>query len=98
MVEDVSMERFEKIATIENEVEALCLRSELEERGIPHAIQSHYDSAYDGLFQFSAGWGHVEAPSERREEILTIFDKLRQPAVQQGPETDAMADAAAASG
>ncbi len=32
------MERFEKIATIENGVEALCLRTELEEPGIPHAI------------------------------------------------------------
>ena len=88
------MERFEKIATIENEVEALCLRSELEERGIPHAIQSHYDTAYDGLFQLSAGWGHVEAPSERRDEILKILDALRQPAVQQLPEDDPMGEAA----
>ena len=88
------MERFEKIATIENQVEANCLRSELEERGIPHAIQSHYDTAYDGLFQFSAGWGHVEAPSERREEILKILDALRQATVQQGPEDDAMGEAA----
>ena len=88
------MERFEKIATIENQVEALCLRSELEERGIPHAIQSHYDTAYDGLFQFSAGWGHVEAPGERRDEILKILDALRQGGVQQGPEDDAMGEAA----
>jgi len=73
------MERFEKIATIENEVEALCLRTELEERGIPHAIQSHHDTAYDGLFQLSAGWGHVEAPSQRRQEILNILDALRLP-------------------
>ena len=71
------MERFEKIATIENEVEALCLRTELEERGIPHAIQSHYDTAYDGLVQLAAGWGHVEAPSQRKQEILNILDALR---------------------
>jgi len=71
------MERFEKIATIENEVEALCLRTELEEPGIPHAIQSHHDTADDGLFQLSAGWGHVEAPSQRRQEILNILDALR---------------------
>lgn len=31
-------ERFEKVATIENEIEALCLRAELEERNVPHAI------------------------------------------------------------
>jgi hypothetical protein len=76
------MERFEKIATIENQVEAICLQSDLEERGIPHAIQSHYDTAYDGLFQFSAGWGHVEAPGDRRDEILEILAALRQGAAQ----------------
>jgi hypothetical protein len=72
------MERFETIATIENQVEANCLQGELERRGIPHAIQSHYDSAYDGLFQFSAGWGHVEAPHEYRDKILGILESLRQ--------------------
>ena len=60
------MERFDKIAIIENEVEAICLRSELEERGIPHAVQSHHDSAYDGLFQFSAGWGDRDCAREVR--------------------------------
>jgi hypothetical protein len=78
-------ERFEKIAAIRNEIEALCLRAELEERGIPHAMQSYYDSSFDGLFQFSAGWGHVEAPAERRDEILEILDAIRQqPAPQNG--------------
>ena len=71
------MERFEKIALLENQVEANCLHAELEERGIPHAIQSHYDTAYDGLFQFSAGWGYVEAPQERRDEIRNLLETLR---------------------
>ncbi len=72
------MERFEKIATIRNEIEAMCLKSELEERGIPYAIQSYYDLAYDGLFQFTAGWGHVEAPPDRRDAILEILETIRQ--------------------
>jgi hypothetical protein len=46
------MERFEKIATLENQIEAMCLQGKLEERGIAHLVQSRYDSAYDGLFQF----------------------------------------------
>jgi hypothetical protein len=71
-------ERFEKIAAIRNEIEALCLKGELEERGIPHAMQSYHDSSFDGLFQFSAGWGHVEAPAERKAEILEILDAVRQ--------------------
>lgn len=72
------IERFEKIAAVRNEIEALCLRAELEERSIPHAMQSYYDSSFDGLFQFSAGWGHVEAPAERKDEILEILDAIRQ--------------------
>jgi hypothetical protein len=84
--------RFEKIATIEDEIEALCLRAELEDRDIPHAIQSHYDSAYDGLFQFSRGWGHVEAPIERTDEIIEILSTIRQRSVQQDDEVDEQED------
>jgi len=72
------MGEFEKIAIVENEIEAISLRGELEERRIPHMMQSYYDSAYDGLFQFSSGWGHVEAPVEHRDEILAVLEELRQ--------------------
>ncbi|MGD0383262.1 MAG: hypothetical protein ABSA77_07075 [Thermoguttaceae bacterium] len=77
------MERFDKIATIRNEVEAIRLRGELEERGILHAMYSNYDLAYDGLFQFSAGWGRVEAPLQRRDEILEILDAIRRQSAEQ---------------
>ena len=71
------MEPLEKIAAIDNEIEAICLKGELEQRGIPHLIQSYHDSAYDGLFQFHGGWGHVEAPADYSREILQILDDLR---------------------
>jgi hypothetical protein len=71
------MERLTKIATIRNDVEAMCLRSELQQRGIPHVIESYHDFAYDGLFQYTIGWGHVEAGAEHRNEILEILDDLR---------------------
>jgi hypothetical protein len=75
--------KFEKIAPLDNEIEALCLRGQLEERGIPHVIQSKYDLAYNGLFQFSGGWGHVEAPAEHRAEILEIIEAIRhRPAME----------------
>ena len=86
------MERFEKIATIRNEIESLCLRRELEERGIPHGMLSNYDSAYDGLFQFAAGWGHVEGPSEHRDEILEILDAIRRQSAEQNDEADKQED------
>jgi len=84
--------RFEKIATIGNEIEALCLRGELEERGVPHAIQSYYDSAYDGLFQVSRGWGHVEAPVERTDEILGILHAIREQSAKQSDKVDEQQD------
>jgi hypothetical protein len=86
------MERFEKVATIRNEIEAMCLRGELEQRGIPHGIRSNYDLAYDGLFQFEAGWGHIEAPHDRRDEILEILDVIRREATEQTDEPDKMKD------
>lgn len=72
------MQEFEKIATIENEIESLSLVSELEERNIPHAMRSYHDTAYDGIYQFSAGWGYVEAPVEYKDEILGILSAIRK--------------------
>ena len=82
------MERFEKIAVLDNEVEALCVRGELEERGIPFAMRSYHDSAYDGLFQFSGGWGHIEAQVEHCDEILEIIEVLRHRPIQPGEDVD----------
>lgn len=67
------MARSEKILTIVSEAEAQLLAAALEERGIPHFIKSYHDTAYDGLFQTQMGWGHVEGPSEHRQEIEEVF-------------------------
>jgi hypothetical protein len=82
------MREFKKIAPIENEIESLRLRSELDGRGIPYAMRSYHDSAYDGLFQFSAGWGRVEAPVEYKDEILQILEVIRQMHVQETEAAD----------
>ena len=72
------MDQVEWIAVLDNEVEAQLLDAELTERGIPHLLRSYYDSAYNGIFQFSQGWGHVEAPSKYKDEILQILNSMRQ--------------------
>lgn len=72
------MQEFEKIATIENEIESLSLSSELEGRNIPHAMRSYHDTAYDGIYQLSAGWGYVEAPVKYKDEILGILSAIRK--------------------
>ncbi len=67
----------EKIADLISEVEAQVLGAELEAQEIPHFIRSYHDSALDGLFQATQGWGHVEADAEDREQILAILEGLR---------------------
>jgi hypothetical protein len=71
------MADLEKIAVLDNEIEARLLGSILNEQEIPHMIVSYYDSAFDGVFQVSQGWGHVEAPATRKEEVMLILDDLR---------------------
>lgn len=68
---------FARVAAIENEVEAGLLDSILNDRGIPHIMQSYYDAAYDGVFQVQRGWGCVQAPEAHREVILQILEDLR---------------------
>jgi hypothetical protein len=71
------MDKIERIAVLRNEVEARLLDAELAEDDIPHFIKSYYDGAFDGVYQFSKGWGHVEAPSEFRDRILEILAGIR---------------------
>ncbi len=71
------MEKLEKIAVLDNEVQAELLDSVLEERGIPHVMRSYYDSALDGIFQARAGWGHVEAPLSFRDEIMAVLADIK---------------------
>jgi len=72
------MDKVERIAVLRNEIEAQLLAGELAELDIPHLMRSYYDGAFDGVYQFSKGWGHVEAPSEFRDDILEILTSIRQ--------------------
>lgn len=68
---------FITVAPIENAIEAQLLASILSERGIPHRIRSHHDTAYDGLFQTQKGWGDIAAPARHESEISEIIDHIR---------------------
>ena len=72
----MSDDRYEKIVILNNEVEARLLESILQESNIPYLLKSYHDSAYDGLWQTQMGWGHVEAPSEYKEEILRLYKDI----------------------
>jgi len=75
-----------KVDILENEIEAQLLDSILNERNIPHHIQSYYDTAFDGLFQTQKGWGCVSCPRLWSEEIEIILSEIRQSA-EQGDES-----------
>jgi hypothetical protein len=70
--------RFEKVAVLDNEVQAELMDGVLSGREIPHIMQSYYDSALDGLFQAGKGWGVILAPASFREEILAALADIRR--------------------
>ena len=69
-------QNFEKIVVIDNEVQACLICPLLDEKKIPYFVKSYHDMAYDGLFQNSKGWGHIEAPPELKNEIIKIKESL----------------------
>ena len=72
------MDKLEKIAVLDSEVQAELVDSVLSERGIPHLMRSYHDSAYDGLFQSQGGWGHIEAPQSFKDEILAVINDIKR--------------------
>ena len=79
------MDEVTKIVVLDNMIEAQMLDCMLTEQRIPHVMKTYHDSAYDGLFQGSRGWGHVEAPTKHRPDITAILEDLRHRA---GENTD----------
>jgi DNA-directed RNA polymerase subunit RPC12/RpoP len=71
-------ERLEKVAVLDNEVQAELIDGVLSGRDIPHIMQSYHDSALDGLFQAGKGWGVILAPASFKEEILTALADIKR--------------------
>ena len=74
----MDQEVYIKVDILESEIEAQLLDSILNERSIPHRIQSYQDTAYNGLFQAQKGWGHVSCPRCWSEEIEAILSEIRK--------------------
>lgn len=70
------MEKLEKIAVLDDAVQMTRLAGILQARRIPHVMKSYHDSALDGLFQETQGWGCVSAPARWRREIVAILRDL----------------------
>lgn len=72
------MTDFIKILILDNEIEASIMEDILNDREIPHLIQSYHVPGYNGVFQFHQGWGHIEAEEEYKTEIIEIYNDLKQ--------------------
>ena len=69
---------YKRLLVLENELEASLMSDLLNEREIPHNIQSNHSIAYDGIFQFTGGWGYLEADPVYKEEIVEIYKEFVQ--------------------
>lgn len=58
---------------LDNQFEADVFAAILEEENIPHTVVNHYSLAYDGLFQMSMGWGHIDIPEEYQKKAAELF-------------------------
>jgi hypothetical protein len=72
--------KLERIAGLDNEVQAELVDAILSDRNIPHIMRTYHDSAYDGIFQGSMGWGEVEAPAAFRDEVAAIIEDVKRQA------------------
>ncbi len=62
-----------KVFTLDGPVQTRLIEQILEQEGIPFLIQSHRDTAYDGIFTGARGWGTVitsEADGERTRAVI----------------------------
>ncbi|MCF8009372.1 MAG: hypothetical protein K9K32_06365 [Halanaerobiales bacterium] len=72
------MSDFIKVLILDNEIEASIMEDILDDREIPHLIQSYNVKGFDGVFQLHQGWGHIEAEEEYMNEIIEIYNDLKQ--------------------
>jgi hypothetical protein len=63
---------------LDNEFEAEAFAAILEAESIPHVVVSHYSLAYNGLFQMTTGWGHVEIPEQFEERALALYQDYKK--------------------
>ncbi len=74
--------------TLANRFEADIIADALEQENIPFWIKSFEDTAYDGLFVFQKGWGHLMVPGEYYHRTLQIVYSLLKDSPKKGSYED----------
>ena len=71
------MERFKKVAVLDNGTQARLLDFVLSNRAIPHIMVSYHDSACGGLRREQRGWGYVETTEHYCDEVVALLEDLK---------------------
>jgi len=70
------MKEYIKIVVLNDMMEANRMEAALNDEDIPFKVVPYHDSAYDGLFQLTKGWGHIEAPPKYKSQIEKIYEEI----------------------
>jgi len=63
---------------MDNQFEAGIFTALLKEEGIPFTVVNHHSVAYDGLFQMTMGWGHLEIPVEYQQKAAELYQNYKK--------------------
>lgn len=65
-----------KVFVLEGPVQGKLVEQILEQEGIPFLLQSHQDTAYDGLFTATRGWGMVITREQDAAQALGTIEAV----------------------
>ncbi len=68
---------YQKVALLDNEIQAHVLEGMLRKHKIPHRMFSFYDSAYQENDPNKKGWGYVTAPTVHKQKIRAFVRKIK---------------------
>jgi hypothetical protein len=63
---------------LDNQFEAELYTNILDEESIPHVLITNNSLAYNGIFEFTMGWGYVDIPVEHENKALMLYKALKE--------------------
>jgi len=87
-----ALESLVSVRALQSLFEAQRAEAILAEAGITTQVISHRDTAYDGLFQFTQGWGTLRVAEADRDRAAALLEQSLPLAV---PEEELVAEALA---
>lgn len=77
-----------RLCVVENQFEAQLIRGELDDDRIPNSIETYHETALDGLFTLSRGWGAILVRQEDMEKAQAIAEAVRASYAEKSEDTE----------